>query len=99
MGMFKRRKYVEDDYISAPDPKNFKIIRKRQVGENWVSIINYPNATNYEGKKIIVCDFEPIENMTLDHHFSEESGIIARFVPTTEGWHMVLDFASMLDKY
>lgn len=79
-----------------PDPKVFTILKTEQIGDVFVTKIQYPNCSNYEGTKIIVSDFNPKRRKTLDPHFTENSGIIARFVPTNEGWKMAITFASTL---
>lgn len=81
-----------------PDPKNFSIVESQQVGDVFVTKINYPNCTTYEGNKIIVSDFNPKRRKTLDPHFTENSGIIARFAPTHEGWQHAVNFAHTIRK-
>ena len=69
-----------------PDPSNFNVVKVEQVGSLFVSLVEYPNCTNYEGKKLLVSKFDPRERVTLDPHFAKRSGLIARFVPTDIGW-------------
>lgn len=52
--------------------------------------VHYPDCTNYEGDKILLLE-RPIYNIRvaggrLDPHFFKGSGLIARLVPTNEGW-------------
>jgi hypothetical protein len=79
-----------------PDPMNFTIEKSQQVADIFVTMIRYPNCTNYEGRKIVVTDFNPKRRQTLDPHFAEGSGLIARFVPTDEGWTMACNFAKTI---
>ena len=45
------------EYIKVPtpnpDPCNYKIIRYGEVDKYLIVIIQYPDCTNYEGKKIV----------------------------------------------
>lgn len=81
-----------------PDPRNFVVLRAIQCGKFVVSLIEYPNATNYEGKKILVfqdCDVEEIWSASfIDPHFCDHGHLspMARFVPTDEGWDMAIRF-------
>ena len=94
-----------------PDPKNFNIERLSGVGKFWIAEVNYPNCTNYEGRKILLFDkmFEgkPLTRRkilylkTLDPHFSENKKYlspIARFEPTIRGWRMAAILAKTLSK-
>lgn len=80
-----------------PDPNKFSCGEVRRIGDWWVAKINYPNCTNFEGNKIIVTDFNPIYVGFLDPHFTETNGVLARFIPTEDGWLMALAFAQMLN--
>lgn len=72
------------------------LLKSKKVGTNWVSKINYPNCTNYEGNKILVTSFYPGHKSSLDPHFCPNSGIIARFEPTDEGFENALNFAELI---
>ena len=37
-----------------PKPNNFIVERTEQCGQFYVSVVRYPDCTNYEGKKILV---------------------------------------------
>jgi hypothetical protein len=55
-------------------------------------MVRYPDATNYEGKKIIVYKFPLaviMEKTRLDPHFCDKERCVspfARFEPTEDGW-------------
>lgn len=77
----------------APKGDNFKVTKWFASGEFLIVEINYPNATNYEGNKIVVykgvVDLEDLLEQTngiLDPHFTDKSfSPIARFEPTPFG--------------
>lgn len=80
-----------------PNPFMFNIIRVQDVsGTVWVSEIEYPNCTNYEGRKILVTSFNPNSRFSLDPHFMEGGGLIARFMPTEYGWQLALQMANFI---
>lgn len=85
-----------------PKPNNYTIKNCRIFGTFAVIRILYPDAKNFEGMKIIVAEKKWLEkarhNHSIDPHFGEKSGIIARFVPTDEGWEMAKDFARGLSR-
>lgn len=94
MGLFKKSCYTNSSPAAVqPNPSVFRIDESVNIGSLWVSRVHYPNATNYEGRKILVTDFNPKFRRTLDPHFSEGGGIIARFEPTAQGWLNALSFA------
>jgi len=89
-----------------PDPKNWKIIRSEEIGTHLIVMMQYPDCTNYEGKKILL-----YENTTLigllgqkliDPHFFPNSNDfkykspIARFEPTDRGWEMARKLVRLL---
>ena len=81
----------EDPVLSTnPNPDFFEILKSEQIGNLWLSIIKYPNCTNYEGKKILLTRQCPSAFHRLDPHFSKDhlinAGLIARFEPTSYGW-------------
>lgn len=79
-----------------PNPNNYTVVTSQQVGDLFVSKIRYPNCTNFEGIKIIISDFNPKRRTTIDPHFTQNGGIIARFMPTDEGWSMAINFAQSI---
>lgn len=84
-----------------PNPSQFYIERIAQYGNNTVAMLQYDGCTNYEGNKIIVwrgMTAYQVNNLpSIDPHFTEDNNIVARFVPTEEGWEMASKFASSLD--
>lgn len=85
-----------------PDPYNFKIIDERSIGPYVFAEIDYPDATNFEGRKLLVCRREGFDTLrglsSLDPHFLEDSGvvIVARFRPDQEGRLMMRAFMDMV---
>jgi len=80
-----------------PDPKRFKIIRQEHFYPYTLLWVNYPNCTNFEGNKILVFRGDPsyiTDVVFLDPHFAEGKRLIARFVPTDEGWDMARKFCT-----
>lgn len=84
---------------SNPDPKNWKLIKHVEIGSCLVVELQYPNCTNYEGRKILVfrCSLVDLINQKeIDPHFSENKDKIypiARFEPTGVGWVDACGFA------
>lgn len=61
--------------------------------------VEYPDCTNFEGRKILVFQDVSISMLldqgAIDPHFSEANNFhhpIARFIPTPEGWEMAKKF-------
>jgi len=90
--------------LPNPDPKNFNLIRKKEIGNFLILMINYPDCKNYEGNKILV--FEDVkyikiyEQGVIDPHFSDNKDFhspIARFEPTDKGWKRAIEFCNMLN--
>ncbi len=83
-----------------PDPSKFEIQDVTQVGNYCVVDVRYPNATNYEGRKLIVMEgvaAQIRQLKRLDPHFSPDGrGPIARFEPTTRGRYLALATAARL---
>lgn len=86
-----------------PDPSNYRIIKHRQVNDNLVVTIQYPDCTNYEGRKILVYRDMTLQKLLsfgkIDPHFSNDSlfsSPFARFEPTVAGWEYAILLASSL---
>jgi hypothetical protein len=88
-----------------PNPLNFNIINSLEEGKYLIILIQYPDCTNYEGRKILM--YKGIDKAKLlmqgsiDPHFSnnpEKYSPIARFVPTIEGWEMAIALAKTMSK-
>lgn len=77
--------------LPNPNPRNFEILRHDEVGGWTVVEVRYPDATNYEGRKVMVfhsrfADIAALES--LDPHFCDDGHLapFARFEPTDRGW-------------
>ena len=83
-----------------PNPARFKILLAEQIGSAVVAEIYYPDCNNYEGRKIVVFSNTTksalMQRKTLDPHFTEHGGPIARLEPTVRGWKIALEIARML---
>jgi hypothetical protein len=88
---------------SNPNPRNFQILEAKVIGKHVVLKVRYPDASNYEGIKIMVLKFTNIKDLmalkTLDPHFQKDNPLspIARFEPTAEGWKNAVNLASSLE--
>lgn len=84
-----------------PNPRNFEIIAVATIGRHLVAKIKYPDATNYEGEKILLyldtqlSAFYAAE--ALDPHFCEGDHLkpFARFEPTIDGWSAAVQLATL----
>jgi len=77
--------------LPNPDPRNFKILKIVECGNYVILKLKYPDCTNYEGQKLIVFKDTLINVVNcheIDPHFSKGGTIVARLVPTDEGWAM-----------
>ena len=88
-----------------PNPKNFKILRSESVGVFTILLLEYPDCSNFEGKKICVYRYtkpEVFKNLKyLDPHFcdsGEHISPIARFVPTKTGWNAAISFCTFFQE-
>lgn len=93
--------YVTNNYITKtisgnPNPSNFKILEVLHIGRYFVSEIKYPDCYNFEGRKVLLNTFDPRNKSTLDPHFEQGSGILARFEPSVEGWELAKKCAKIL---
>lgn len=81
-----------------PNPLRWKLEKMWQFKNAHVMMIKYLDCTNYEGKKILVCEGQFDSGVsTRDPHFSEESSSpIARFKPDDRGWEMACELAESL---
>lgn len=83
-------------FAPNPNPINFKILLKHQFKNAHVLLVHYPDCTNFEGKKIMVCMGQFKETDNLDPHFRKIGGPIARFIPTQEGMALAIKLAKSL---
>jgi hypothetical protein len=96
-----------------PDPKNFRILRNFTDGDETGCVlvveVEYPDATTFEGRKIMVyqgisLEFLEVQGVKfgLDPHFAQNEQLaspVARFIPTEEGWNMAVGFAVLLSRF
>lgn len=88
------KKLVIED--GNPDPNNWKILKAVEKGPYLLLMMEYPNCTNYEGKKILVFEnitlIDLVNQKQIDPHFFPANpkfkSPIARFEPTDKGWKM-----------
>ena len=78
-------------FAPNPNPAVFEILYVEQVGKHVVANIQYPDCTNYEGKKVCVflhtTEKEWRKQKRLDPHFSKTGfSPFARFKPTDNGF-------------
>lgn len=82
-----------------PNPARFRILRTLQVGRSVVVEVRYPDCTNYEGRKVLVyadTDAGAVRaETTLDPHFAQHGGPLARLEPTERGWSLAVGVARM----
>jgi len=83
--------------LPNPNPARFTILRTKQVGSAVVAEVRYPDCTNYEGRKVLVFDNTNEDALrkrtTLDPHFAESGGPVARLEPTERGWSLATEIA------
>lgn len=84
-----------------PNPLRFKVTHVMKFKNCTALKVNYPDATNYEGNKVLVVkNTKNWGKVTkLDPHFDKgDDFLIARFAPTVRGWQDALRFASVYPK-
>ena len=88
-----------------PDPNNYKIKEHFTLGNYLIVKINYPDATSFEGNKVLVfkdCSLYQLKKQkTIDPHFCNNKKYhspIARFEPTKEGWRNAILFCGVATK-
>jgi len=90
--------------LPNPDPRNFKFVSSLQIGQFLVIEIEYPDCTNYEGRKVMVFHStiqDLLRQGAIDPHFSdnaEKISPLARFEPTLRGREWAMMFAEQLSK-
>ncbi len=89
--------------LTIADPVRFTVRSEQLIGDYLIVHVNYPDAHNYEGNKIMVyhkvasvADILKI-NGELDPHFSDKQlSPIARFEPTEHGMYLCKKFVESL---
>ncbi len=73
-----------------PNPYNFEVAEAMQIGSYVCAKVNYPDATTYEGNKVLLLGGITAEELAeinvLDPHFFHDGLVVARFRPDEEGW-------------
>lgn len=83
-----------------PRPERFQILRVAEYVPYVVAEVRWPDAKNYEGRKIMLYRANSAQlscAKKLDPHFSERKGPLvplARFEPTEAGWEAAQILAS-----
>ncbi len=103
MGLSLFKRCSSTNMGSAPVPTRFKIVRLALVGECLVAELQYPDCTNFEGRKIMVFSdaqkslYHIKTKKECDPHFADnDTAPVARFKPTSEGWDAACQFALSL---
>lgn len=107
MGIGPGRRCTSSPYAapnSNPNPARFTIEKWESYANALVVLVHYPDASNFEGRKIMVYEgithTEELRKRTrnrLDPHFAAASvSPVARFVPTDKGWSWACAFANGL---
>jgi hypothetical protein len=85
-----------------PNPARFIVLAIEKFRFHTVMMVSYPDCTNYEGKKILVFKGDPTGKIEgglefLEPHFCEKTNqdLVARFVPTDEGWRLACFLANL----
>jgi hypothetical protein len=89
--------------LPNPKPDNFKFVQVQEVKNHIVVKVNYPDANNYEGNKVMLYRnaklIDLVNQKTLDPHFSNSKKMLspfARFEPTEDGWKAAITLAGAL---
>ena len=87
--------------LPNPDPANYKILKIVERGEYVILKLKYHDCTNYEGDKIILLKdtlINIVNCQEIDPHFQKGGTVVARFVPTDEGWNMAEQLCTILNR-
>lgn len=87
-----------------PNPFRYTILKSQQHGLALIVKVHYPDATTYEGVKILVYSNGTLAELTsqskgIDPHFSPSKSALspfARFEPTNKGWQAAVRLAKSL---
>ena len=91
---------ADDPRPGNPDPGHFEITGTISIGDYTIAMITYPDAINYEGRKVLL--FRGVTVMQLkrmkeiDPHFTPVSGLVARFQPTDFGVELAIALVKTL---
>lgn len=92
-------KWYQESYGNNPDPSKYTILDHKQIGPFLVLKVVYDNIKEekFERIKIMVLLATPIDLLKLkklDPHFVEDGIVMARFMPTNEGWADAVVYAN-----
>jgi hypothetical protein len=73
---------------TKPDPYKFEIVEICHVNGNTIITAKYHGCTTFNGHKLMVLRGIHNHFLTLDPHFFEDHPVVARFVPTVEGFNL-----------
>lgn len=100
---YHHRKHRRKNINPNPNPANYQIICHKQIGRFLIVEIEYPDCTNYEGKKVLLYENVSFNDLLsqklIDPHFSENKNYhspVARFEPTIKGWNMAESLCELL---
>lgn len=99
-----KKKNGDEVKFPNPDPKRFKILDAVSFGDYLLVSVEYPDCTNFEGKKIMIYRGVAMAELdtlsSLDPHFQEGTRFspIMRIIPTKEGWELGLDLCHELSR-
>ncbi len=95
----KVKMYQAEDTSPNPNPFRFTIVEYEIRNGNTVIMAKYPDCPTFGGKKLMVLKgiYIPKNINVLDPHFLEnDHPIIARFIPTSEGYALACMVADAL---
>jgi hypothetical protein len=74
---------------TKPDPFKFTIVKIEEINDNTIILANYHGCTTFGGHKLMLFRGKlSASRQTLDPHFFEGHSIVARFIPTEDGWKL-----------
>ena len=85
-----------DNYGESASNNNIyhhTVIRYTVFGDFCVLEGKFKGHTNFDGHKTMILRGKELPPEDLDPHFFNDSRVIARFVPTEEGWRLASGLA------
>lgn len=81
---------------NSPNPRNFEVLSYLNGKDYHIVVAKYPDATNYEGKKIMVYrgSYSPDIKVRDPHFADDDTAPVARFKPTEEGMKLALSIVA-----
>lgn len=103
MGLGPKLSTAAQPRPGEPQAHRFELIKVEQVGLNVVALVRYPDASEFDGAKVLLYRNEAVARIEaapmLDPHFlmaSAHPKPFARFEPTEEGLRAALLMAEAL---